>query len=61
LPKGITRTVDKMLRHWRFLRFSSCGAFADALEAAAMKAGLLASYGEVGAFVVGASQRRARR
>ena len=61
LPKAVTSAVDKMLRRWRFLRFSTCGAFADALERAAVKAGLLASHGDVGAFVIGARQRRVQR
>ncbi|HEY1099646.1 MAG TPA: serine/threonine-protein kinase [Myxococcota bacterium] len=61
LPKGVSRTVDKMLRAWRFLRFSSCGTFADALERAATDAGMLATREQVGAFVVAARARRVAR
>lgn len=47
LPRPVTRAVDKMLRTWRFWRFPSCGAFADALERAATGAGVFASRSEV--------------
>lgn len=57
LPRRVTRTVDRMLRAWRFWRFRSCGAFADALEAAARDAGVLASTADVAAHVSAAAER----
>ena len=61
LPKVITKAVDKMLRSWRFWRFPTCGAFADVLETAAAKHGMLASPADVGAFVVAARDRKTAR
>ena len=60
LPRSITRSVDKMLRAWRFFRHRSCGAFADAIEAAAMRDTLIASHADVAAHVQGARQRHAQ-
>ncbi len=57
LPRPVTRTVDRMLRTWRFLRFGSCGAFADALERAATGADVFASRAEVADHVAGAVAR----
>ena len=51
LPAGIARVVDRALRSWRFWRYASCGAFADALEQAARAAGMLGSHGDVAAHV----------
>jgi serine/threonine protein kinase len=56
LPRAVTSPIEKMLRTWRFWRFGSCGAFADALEKGATRAGLLASHGDVATAV-----SRARR
>ncbi|MDP2342898.1 MAG: serine/threonine-protein kinase [Deltaproteobacteria bacterium] len=61
LPRGITRAVGKMLRAWRFWRFSSCGAYADTLEKAASSSGLLGSYGDVAAHVAMVRARVAAR
>lgn len=61
LPKKVTKTIDKMLRAWRFWRFASCGAFADALEGAAADAGVLAAYDVVAGHVAGVRARRAQR
>jgi serine/threonine-protein kinase len=58
LPRGITRAVDKMLRRWRFWRFSHCAAFADALEKSARRNDLWPSAATVGAVV---REVRARR
>lgn len=57
LPRPVTSAVDRMLRTWRFLRFRSCGAFADALQRAAMAADLLASRAEVADHVATAVAR----
>lgn len=51
LPKPIVRVVDKALRAMRFLRFRSCGDFADALEHAAKTAALFGTRAEVAAYV----------
>jgi len=42
LPRSVTKLVDKALRATRWLRFPTCGAFADALEKAARSASLYA-------------------
>jgi serine/threonine-protein kinase len=47
LPAPIARVLDKALRGARFWRFSSCGAFADALQLAAQEARLLGSRDDV--------------
>lgn len=57
LPRSVTRSVDRMLRAWRFFRHRSCGAFADALERVAERDHLLASVAEVAAHVQAARQR----
>jgi serine/threonine protein kinase len=57
LPRSVTRSVDKMLRAWRFFRHRSCGAFADALERVAERDGLIASPAEVAAHVRAARER----
>ncbi len=59
LPRGVSKVVSKMLRAWRFWRYRSCGAFADALEDAARRADLLADDAAVAAFVRGARARHA--
>lgn len=59
LPKKVTKTIDKMLRLWRFWRFKNCGDFADALEAAARDSACLASYEDVAAHVAAVRARRA--
>jgi len=59
LPRGVTRAIDKMLRLWRFWRHKDCGAFADALEAAAAAASALATADEVAAHVADVRARRA--
>lgn len=51
LPKPIARVVDRALRATRFLRFRSCGAFADALERAALATSLCGSRADVAAHV----------
>lgn len=51
VPRAVARTVDKALRRVRWLRFPSCGAFADALEAAAREAGALGERADVAALV----------
>jgi serine/threonine-protein kinase len=61
LPRSVTRPIDKMLRAWRFWRFPSCGAFADALERAAADAGALASHDVVAGHVAEVRARRAAR
>ena len=61
LPRPITRAVGKMLRAWRFWRWPSCGAYADALEKAATGANLLASYDDVAAHVAAVRARVAAR
>ncbi len=60
LPRKVTKTIDKMLRAWRFWRFVSCGAYADALERAAGDAHLLASHAEVGQHVADVRARKAQ-
>jgi serine/threonine protein kinase len=47
LPWSVGRTIDKALRNWRFWRFPSCGAFADALEEAAGHHKLIGGRSEV--------------
>jgi serine/threonine protein kinase len=47
LPWGVAKAIDKALRNWRWWRFPSCGAFADALEQAADKHKLLGGRSEV--------------
>jgi serine/threonine-protein kinase len=47
LPRRIARVVDKALRGTRWLRWKSCGAFADALEKAAVEAELFGSHDDV--------------
>ena len=61
LPRAVTKPVDKMLRLWRFWRFRSCAAFADALERGARAHRLFASDAEVAAAVAHARRRRAER
>jgi serine/threonine-protein kinase len=61
LPRALTRRIGRMLRVWRFWRFRDCGAFADALERAAAREGLLASYADVAAVVAAVVARRAGR
>ena len=57
LPRALTGAIDKMLRVWRFWRYPTCGAFADALEKAAVDADLLAERTAVGAWVQAARAR----
>ncbi len=59
LPRGVSKVVSKMLRAWRFWRYRSCGAFADALEDAASRADVFASDAEVAAHVAAARARHA--
>jgi serine/threonine-protein kinase len=61
LPRSITHPVEKMLRNWRFWRFGSCAAFADALERGARKHGAFATDAEVAAVVAHARERRTAR
>jgi eukaryotic-like serine/threonine-protein kinase len=51
VPRPVARALDKALRRLRWLRFPSCGAFADALEAAARAAGVLGERADVAALV----------
>ena len=51
LPPRVVSVVDKALRSWRFWRFKTCGAFADALESAAAGAGMLGGHADVAAHV----------
>jgi eukaryotic-like serine/threonine-protein kinase len=51
LPRPVTRVIDKALRATRWLRFKSCGTFADALEEAAAAADLLGGRDDVAAHV----------
>ena len=51
VPKAVAKTIDKALRRWRSFRFSDCGAFADALEAAARIDNVLASREDLGEHV----------
>jgi serine/threonine protein kinase len=51
LPKAIASVVDKALRSTRWLRFKTCGAFADALEAAAKKSGMLGTKDDLASLV----------
>lgn len=51
VPRAVARAIDKALRRARWLRFRSCGAFADALEAAARDAGVLGTRQDVAALV----------
>ncbi len=60
LPRRITRTVDKMLRAWRYWRFPSCGAYADKLEKIASAKGLLGSHQDVADLVAAARARIAQ-
>ena len=57
LPRPLTRTIGKMLRYWRFWRFGSCSAYADALERSARSAGLLGSHADVAAHVAAVRAR----
>jgi serine/threonine-protein kinase len=61
LPRRVTRAISKMLRAWRFWRFSSCGDYADTLEQAAAKAGILGSWDDVAAHVAKVRARVATR
>jgi len=61
LPRAVTKPVDKMLRAWRFWRYPSCAAFADALEKGARAHGLFATDADVAAAVAHARRRRAER
>ena len=61
LPRSVTRAVGKMLRAWRFWRFPSCGAYADALEKAADDSGLLGSHDDVAGHVAAVRARVAAR
>ncbi len=51
LPRALTRAIDRALRGWRWRRFKSCADFADALEAAATDAGVLATRAELATYV----------
>ena len=57
LPRRVSGVVDKALRAWRFWRFKSCGAFADALELAASSSGILGSHDDVAAHVAAVRER----
>jgi serine/threonine-protein kinase len=57
LPKPVADAVDRALRPWRFRRHPSCGAFADALEAACEREGLLAPASEVAEHMLAVRQR----
>jgi serine/threonine-protein kinase len=59
LPKPVARVVDKALRRMRFLRFPHCAAFADALEHAAVEAGVWASRTTAAQVVAEVRARRA--
>jgi serine/threonine-protein kinase len=58
LARGVSRPVDKMLRRWRFWRYSNCAAFADALERGARRAGLWPGTDAVAEAVRDARERR---
>ena len=51
LARPVVRVVDKALRATRFFRFRTCGAFADALEKAAVAASLYGTRADVAAHV----------
>jgi serine/threonine protein kinase len=51
LDRGVAKAVDRALRRWRFFRYKTCASFADHLEKAATRAGLLASPEELGTYV----------
>jgi eukaryotic-like serine/threonine-protein kinase len=51
IPKAVARAIDRALRRTRWLRFKSCDAFADTLEAAAREAGVLGTHDDVARFV----------
>ncbi len=51
VPKPVAAAIDRALRRTRWLRFKSCGAFADALETAAQEAGVLGTHDDVARFV----------
>ena len=48
---SICKVIDKALRRWRFFRYKTCGAFADALEFEAAKLDILATREELAAYV----------
>jgi serine/threonine protein kinase len=51
LPRSVTKVIDRALRGWRWRRFKTCAAFADALEHAAAGAQLLGSREELASYV----------
>jgi serine/threonine protein kinase len=51
LPRRIIKAIDRSLRGWRFRRFKTCAAFADALEKAAADAGMYASREQLAEYV----------
>lgn len=51
IAKPVASVVDKALRSTRWLRFKTCGAFADALEDAAKRAGILGTREDLAAIV----------
>ncbi len=56
--RAVARVVDKGLRATRWMRFSDCGKFADALEQAASDHKLLGGRQEVAEHVLGVRARR---
>lgn len=51
LPKALSKTIDKALSGWRWWRHKDCGVFADRLEEAAGRHGLLGTREELAAYV----------
>lgn len=51
LPRAFTKAIDKALRGWRWRRFKTCAELADALQATAQAAEMLASREELAAYV----------
>jgi eukaryotic-like serine/threonine-protein kinase len=57
LPRDVTRIIDKALRVWRFWRWPTCAAFADALEVACDRHKLLGGRSEVAEHLAMVQQR----